>query len=358
MVRYFGYACMNVTKKLTTSHTLRQNNFSFELWMSKCLLNLQHLYEMLMDCNLGNLHIFRIGSGLIPFATHTLTDNYNWQSIFSQQFKFIADYIKQTGIRITMHPDHFVVLNSTNQSIYEKSVKDLQYHADIMDLLELDLTCKMQIHTGGVYGNKQESLNRWIERYHILPDSIKRRLVLENDDRVYSFQDVMYIHNNTGVPILFDTLHHECLNTDGSSHQTAFQIAIKTWKDVDGVPLVDYSSQQYGEKLGKHTDTIDLNHFINMRAILDSIIPEYDVILEIKDKEISAYKLKSYLSEYKILACNEISQKLCSGEIVSVEWKYFSWTKNAFGYFRTNNNTIYVVELYYDKENNQIFPAN
>lgn len=295
MVRYFGYACMNGSKKLTTSHTLRLNNFSYDLWIKKCLLNFQHLYEMLMDCEDGNLNIFRIGSGVIPFATHKITQDYDWRDIFRIQFKFVADYIKETKIRITMHPDHFVVLNSLKENVYENAVKDLHYHADFMDALELDSTCKMQIHTGGVYGNKKESMDRWIERYNKLPENIKRRLVLENDDRVFSFEDVMYISNNTCVPILFDTLHHECLNTDNSSHIEAFKIAIKTWKIEDGTPLVDYSSQNYGGKLGKHTNSIDLDHFNKMKNLLDSVNTEYDIILEIKDKEISAYKLQAFL---------------------------------------------------------------
>lgn len=296
MVRYFGYACMNNSKKLTTSHTLRLNNFSYDLWVKKCFINLQHLYSMLLDCYEGRLGIFRIGSGVIPFATHEITQNYDWKTIFKEQLKFIGDFIKQTKIRITMHPDHFVVLNSLKENIYLNSVKDLQYHADFMDALDLDSTCKMQIHTGGVYDNKKNSMDRWIERYHTLPDNIKRRLVLENDDRVFSFEDVMYISNNTGVPILFDTLHHECLNTDGSTHSEAFEKAIKTWKIEDGVPLIDYSSQQPDAKLGKHVDSIDLKHFKTIKILLDSVSTEYDIILEIKDKEISAYKLKKFLS--------------------------------------------------------------
>lgn len=251
---------------------------------------------MLIDCDQGGLNIFRIGSGVIPFATHKITQGYDWSEIFKEHLKFISDYIKETKIRITMHPDHFVVLNSLKEDIYLNSVKDLQYHADFMDALDLDLTCKMQIHTGGVYGDKKKSMDRWKERYHTLSDSIKRRLVLENDDRVFSFEDVMYIHNNTGVPILFDTLHHECLNTDNSSHIEAFKIAIKTWKSEDGIPLVDYSSQESNSKLGKHAETIDLNHFSKMKELLDSVNTNYDIILEIKDKDYSAYKLKDFLN--------------------------------------------------------------
>lgn len=358
MVRYFGYACMHVTKKLTTSHTLRLNNFSYDLWIQKCFLNLQHLYNMLVDCYENKLGIFRIGSGVIPFATHKITENYKWQEIFKEQFKFIADYISKTKIRITMHPDHFVVLNSLKEDIYDKSVKDLQYHADFMDLLCLDLTCKMQIHTGGVFNDKKTSINNWIQRYHKLPDNIKQRLVLENDDRVFSFEDVLYIFNHTGVPILFDTLHHECLNTNNMTHQEAFQLAIKTWKPQDGLPLIDYSSQQPNAKLGKHTDTIDLNHYIQMQNILDSVNPEYDIILEIKDKDISAYKLQFFLSSYKLWSFQEISFKLSNNMIKSVHWLNVNWSSNTFGYFIDLNNTCYIVQVLYNKETNVISTPN
>lgn len=287
-MRYFGYPCMNISKKLTTSRTIRVNSFTLERWLNKCMANLNDLYAMLQDCHENGYKIFRIGSGVIPLATHEITQGYDWRVIFKEQFDFLARYIQAAGIRITMHPDHFVVLNSPREDIYEKSVKDLQYHADLMDLLKLDTTCKMQIHTGGVYGNKNNSIQRWIERYNQLPEPVKRRLVLENDDKSYSLDEVMYIHQYTGVPILFDTLHHECLNTDHSSHTDAFKRVVTTWTEKDGYPLIDYSSQEPGCKLGKHASTIDLVHFNTIKGYLDKITPKYDVILEIKDKERSA----------------------------------------------------------------------
>ena len=70
MVRHFGYACMNGGKKLTTGHTLRLKTFTRDLWIEKCHTNLLHLYSMLIDCYEGKLGIFRIGSGVIPLATH------------------------------------------------------------------------------------------------------------------------------------------------------------------------------------------------------------------------------------------------------------------------------------------------
>jgi len=282
---------MNNTLSLTTSHTLRLNKFSIDRWIEKCHHNLDHLYKLIYDTYKNGYGIFRIGSGVIPFATHPILYGIDWKHKFGYLFSQIANLIHQSNIRITMHPDQFVVINSNKLDVYMKSVQELQYHADMMDLLELDSTCKMQIHGGGVYNQKQNSINLWIDRYLQLPTQIKNRLVLENDDFSYSLTDVMYIHSKTKIPILFDTLHHECLNPTSINHHDAFKLAYHTWKSSDGIPLVDYSSQQPNSRKGKHASTIDLHHFDNIQKILDTVNPYYDVILEIKDKEVSAHKL-------------------------------------------------------------------
>lgn len=364
-MRYFGYPCMYIAENkkdnLTTSHTLRLNSVTYEKWVDKCRLNIQHLKLMIEHCVREKYKIFRIGSGVIPFATHEATSDYDWKTLFKDDLHAIGDIIRDNNMRITMHPDHFVKLNALDDNIYRKSVLDLQYHCDLMDMLKLDNTCKMQIHSGGVYGNKQQSINRWIERYHLLSDSIKNRLVLENDDVSYSFEDVMIIHNSTKIPILFDTLHHECLNTNNINHVEAFKLAKNTWLPKDGAPLIDYSSQQPGGKRGKHSSIIDINHFFTIKQYLDSVTPIYDVILEIKDKNISGNLLRNtLLTNYKIINFNELST-LRQEDIVSFNFPpefLFLLTVpiNHICCFTLKDNTNVLVELFYNVASRNINP--
>jgi UV DNA damage endonuclease len=171
--------------------------------------------------------------------------------------------------------------------VFENSVKELVYHAQVLDLMELDTSAKIQIHVGGVYGDKERSMRRFVKRFEMLDEIVKRRLVIENDDGRYSLRECLRISSKTGVPVLFDNFHHE-VNSSGETVKEAFGRFIKTWKEKHGLPMVDYSSQNRGHKRGKHAEKINLKHF---EEFLEKSKPyDFDIMLEIKDKERSALK--------------------------------------------------------------------
>lgn len=124
--------------------------------------------------------------------------------------------------------------------------------------------------------------------------SLKRRLVVENDDRLFSLKNCLRVHEKTSIPILFDVFHHQSLNK-GESLGMVLELAGQTWKKSDGVLMVDYSSQQPGHRLGTHAKSIDvqlINEFLNQSEGLD-----FDIMLEIRDKEKSGLKALEVLEE-------------------------------------------------------------
>lgn len=155
-----------------------------------------------------------------------------------------------------MHPGHFTVLNSPDREIVKKSIKSLEYHNDILNLLGLNSSHKIQIHLGGAYGDKEKSKKRFIENYKKLSLGIKRRLVLENDERFFSLKDCLEVSRKTGVPVLLDAFHHRLLN-DGESIKEAALAASKTWKSKDGAFMVDFSEQAKSKKRGAHSDYVN-----------------------------------------------------------------------------------------------------
>jgi UV DNA damage endonuclease len=187
-----------------------------------------------------------------------------------------------------MHPDQFVLINSPNTDIVTRSVDELKYHADFLDALGIDYSAKIQIHVGGAYGDKKTAISRFILNYNnLLPDNVKKRLVVENDDRLFSLKDCLYISSKVKVPILLDVFHHECLNNKEAVEESLFA-ASKTWLKKDGVLIVDYSSQEMGERKGKHAETLDSKDFKEFLSLVWKSKVECDVMLEIKDKENSA----------------------------------------------------------------------
>lgn len=187
-----------------------------------------------------------------------------------------------------MHPDQFTLINSLKEEIFQRSYREISYHAQILDLIRLDASAKIQIHVGGVYNDKKASIQRFVKRFSLIEEASRRRLVLENDDRLFNIADCLQISGKTGIPVLFDVFHHHIHSTSLSVSQ-ALRLAKRTWSyKKDGIQMVDYSSQKIGGLSRQHAESIDL---VDFGAFLEETKPvDFDVMLEIKDKEKSAIK--------------------------------------------------------------------
>lgn len=184
-----------------------------------------------------------------------------------------------------MHPDQFIVLNSPDQKVVGRSIDELMYHTALLDSMNLDSTAKIQLHVGGVYGDLKAGISRFISVYERLDPALQNRLVVENDDQRFTAADCLKIYEETGIPILFDAFHHTCHNT-GETADEMLKLTGKTWKKSDGLPMTDYSSQHLEKRAGSHTEHINPDDF---RRFLEISKPDdFDIMLEIKDKEKSA----------------------------------------------------------------------
>jgi UV DNA damage endonuclease len=291
-----GYPCINNSIGCTSSQTFRLKSYSEQLLKEKVDANLVCLSKTLEYNVAHKLLFFRIASGIIPFASHPV-NTFNWQEHFRLRFEEIGEYIIKNGFRISVHPDQFTLINSLSDDIFERSKRELQYHADLLDCLKLDLSAKIQIHVGGAYGDKAKSMATFTSRYSTLADAIKRRLVIENDERLYTADDCLGISKQTGIPVLFDVFHHK-INLPPESSIDYFALAHKTWNEKrDGVMMVDYSSQKPNGKKGQHTESIDEDDFRGF--LLGTKEFDFDIMLEIKDKEVSALKALEILNDTK-----------------------------------------------------------
>ena len=228
-----GYPCINWTIGCKGNRTFRLKSYSEQRLIETVANNLNCLSTMFTFNVEHNLLFFRITSDLVPFASHPVCQ-FDWRPYFKDQLTSIGSYIKSHNIRISMHPGQYAVLNSQDNEILARSIKELEYHADVLDALGLDASAKIQLHVGGVYRDKRKSVQRFIDRYRNLNERIKQRLVIENDDRSYTADDCISIHGETGVPVLFDVFHHE-LNHSRSSITNVLADITKTWQAQDGI---------------------------------------------------------------------------------------------------------------------------
>lgn len=285
-----GYPCINNELDCSSSRTFRLASYSEERLIETVEQNLACLRRILEYNVQHGLLFFRLTSDLVPFASHEI-NKYNWQEHFKMTFRRLGSFIKNNNMRISMHPDQFVVLNSPNEKTVHNSIAELVYQGTVLDLMELDTSAKLQIHGGGAYGDKASAIQRFAEVYHtMLPDAVKARLCVENDDRTYTLQDCLQLHEITGMPIIFDNLHHECVN-NGEPMREAVEMAATTWQpDRDGILMMDYSSQAPNERRGKHVQSIQEQLFHDFLAETEGL--DMDIMLEIKDKQESALKAR------------------------------------------------------------------
>ena len=281
-----GYPCINRGIGCTSNSTFRLASYTEERLVEKVENNLNCLSKILQYNVSKGFYFFRISSDLVPFASHPIC-TYDWAGHFRGQFRKIGEFIREHNIRISMHPDQFVIINALKDDVVERSVRELEYHCTVLDKMGLDSSAKIQIHVGGVYGDKGSAMDRFIERYNSLSKSLRSRLVIENDDRSYSLKDCLSVHQKIGIPIIFDVFHHQCLN-NGETLRQGLELSASTWRESDGIPMVDFSSQQRGQRSGTHAKTLNIAMF--KKFLQETRGLDFDLMLEIKDKETSALK--------------------------------------------------------------------
>jgi UV DNA damage endonuclease len=286
-----GYPCSNRSLDVSAARTFRLASYTPERLIETVDANLAAL-RTILDWNVEHgILFFRISSTTVPFASHPVM-TVEWQRIFEPVLGEIGALIRKHDMRINMHPGQYTLLNALKPEVVNVSIAELTYHAELLDLLGLDHTHKIQIHTGGVYGDKDAAIDRFAETYAVLPERIRRRLVIENDERQFSLGDNLRIHERTGIPLLFDTFHHSIFNA-GETLSEALELVIPTWEG-HGRAMIDYSSQDPAKQLGAHTAGIDLEDF---GEVLPDLLPHQpDLMLEIKDKEASALRAMEFVA--------------------------------------------------------------
>lgn len=287
-----GYPCINLSLNCRSSKTFRLRSYTPTKFKTTVVENLNCLEETIKWNIRHNIKFFRISSDLIPFASHPIC-TYQWQKVFRARFRRIGKIVHRYRVRVSMHPDQFVLLNAIDEQILANSIRELIYHAQVLDLMQLPQNAKIQIHLGGGYGDKEQSIKRFAERYQHLPAEVQRRLVVENDDRIFTVADCLKLHQLIKIPIVFDSFHHE-VNSDGTDLSTAFVRCARTWQRRDGVPMVDYSSQEPSARPGSHAYHINLTHFFAFLKQISGF--DCDLMLEIKDKEKSVLTVLKYLN--------------------------------------------------------------
>ena len=290
-----GYACNFVGDKSFKFRTLRKANITNDKLIEIISHNLNILKEIIIYNKENKIKLFRITSDLIPFGSSDY-NTLDWGQVFKKEFEEIGKILKESHMRVSMHPGQYTVINSLREEVIINAFKDLEYHDKILNLLGTDKSSKIVIHIGGVYGDKEEAINRFIENYKKLKPSIKDRLIIENDDKSYNIEEVLYISEKTSAPVVYDNLHNQ-INPSPMEKNDLYWInkSKKTWKKEDGRQKTHFSMQGHNKKPGGHSETIYINEF--KKYYEENLGEKIDIMLEVKDKNVSAIKCVNTLEK-------------------------------------------------------------
>lgn len=281
-----GYACTPVSIPYKTSRSFILKNFSENIFNECVKANINDLNNILRWNVLNGIYMFRISSDIIPFASHAI-NNIKWWEIFKDDLIACGNFIKENHIRVSMHPGQYTVINSNSEDVVRKSIEDLEYHCRFLDTLQVDYTNKIILHVGGVYGDKASAMERFKHNFRRLSPSAQNRLVIENDDKSYTVKDVLELSRELNIPVVFDNLHHE-LNPCDIAFEDILFLVKNTWKAKDGSMKLHYSDKDLEKRGGAHSKFVITESFLNYIDKINAI--DADIMLEVKDKEISALK--------------------------------------------------------------------
>ena len=289
MLRLLGYVGQNLSLGVSSSHTTVLRSLTDERLRKLIALNLTELRRILAFNAEHQIKMFRISSGVIPFASHP-ANQVPWWDEFREPLEWIGEFITEQGMRVSMHPGQFTVINSPNPRVVAAALDDLVWHVRFLDRLRLGPEHKIVVHGGGGYGDMRAALRRLVAAYGNLPDEVRNRLVLENDDRIYTVDDVLEVRALTGMPVVFDTLHHRA-NPGGRGHpMDALRDAFSTWRPLDGPPKIHFSTQAAGRRSGAHADYLDPVEFGSLLDSTSNFV--FDCMLEAKAKDLALLRLR------------------------------------------------------------------
>lgn len=300
-----GYACINLglsdqpkAKRITTNRSMIRRTFDQKGLPYASELSLQNCQDLprILKWNKKNgFSFFRLSSNLFPWASEYSLEELPDYHRIKQTLAFAGQIARIHGMRITSHPGPFNKLCSPNERVVLNTIKDLEHHGEVFDLIGLPRTpfAKINIHVGATYGNKEKTAETFCRNFERLSDAVKTRLTVENDDKasMYSTKDLYeLVYKRIGIPIVHD-VHHHLFCTGGLSQEEAMNLAATTWGDVK--PVIHYSQSRAVEH--NNPKIKPQAHSDSYWEPVETFGLDVDVMCECKHKEIGVFKLRELM---------------------------------------------------------------
>lgn len=307
-MRNYGYACINKTfsdrpkkQRITTNRTMIKRTFmekGITYASELALQNVRDLYKILQWNFLNDIYFYRLSSDIIPWASEYEMEELPDYGLILAACKKAGNFAREHGMRLTSHPGPFNKLASPKERVFQLTYNDLKVHGDLFDMIGLPRTpyAKLNIHVGAAYGDKPFALDNFCRNFERLPENVRSRLTVENDDKasLYCTEELYEgVYKRIGIPIVFD-YHHHALHPGTQTEQEALEMAFSTWSRMI-IPVVHYAESRSVEydnpkiKPQAHSDYV-VNEFNDYGHCMD-------VMIEAKHKELALLKYRDIIKE-------------------------------------------------------------
>lgn len=277
-------------------------------------VSIRYFRDILEYLDKHDIRMYRIASGFAPYVTHPEMPQFHGQiAECAEELAEVGEIARGYGIRLSFHPSQYVILNSPDERIARLAAEDFLAQARILDAMGQGPEAVVVTHVGGMYGDRESSILRFITRYRGLPDAARCRLVLENDASNFSVADVLRVSRETGIRAVMDYLHHMNNNPSHLDIREAVERSLATWP-ADVTPKIHFSSprtelreirrknpttgrletQYLPPLVTQHSDYANPYEFSLLMRELRGL-RDFDVMLEAKAKDLALMRLREDL---------------------------------------------------------------
>jgi UV DNA damage endonuclease len=248
--------------------------------------------------NLGHeIELYRLSSSIVPLATHPEV-KWDFVTPFQKEWQELGDIIRHHQLRVSFHPNQFTLFTSPREEVTDNAVVDMAYHYRMLEAMGVEKSSVINIHIGGAYGDKEQT----IERFHLnlkkLPQPIKDIMTLENDDKTYHADETLLACEKENIPFVFD-YHHHMANLTDLPLETILSRTIPTWKKTNLPPKIHVSSPKSEKAFRSHADYVDVEFLMPLIAALKELKKDFDFMIEAKMKDLAMLQLIADISKIR-----------------------------------------------------------
>lgn len=297
---HLGYCCVTLlhkklqcgrasTKTYLEKHSQAQGH---DYLLEKARQNIEDLKKLLAYNYEEGILCFRMPEQILPQVD---LEYYKIEEL-KDELREVGAIANQYGIQLSTHPSQYFVLNSIREEVVNRTIHSLNLFAETMAVMVLDKVPNMTLHLGmkGGYETEDDAVRAFCRNYTKLGQAAKNYLVLENDHVSFTVDDCLKVHEEIGIPIVFDNKHYEW-NQGKLGFDEALNLAVHTWKGR--IPKLHLSSDK-DDKKHAHADYVAYEDYKKMEdALMKTGIEECNVMLECKLKDLAVLQLKEEIQK-------------------------------------------------------------